>query len=34
MLDRLWSTDQLSEEQAIQLALKAQHSARARRRRT
>jgi hypothetical protein len=33
MLERLWSMDQMSEEQAMQLALKAQHSAKARRRR-
>lgn len=32
LLDRLWSGDQLSEEQAMQLALKAQHSTRSRRR--
>lgn len=28
LLDRLWSRDRLSEEQAMQLALEAQHSAR------
>jgi hypothetical protein len=33
LLERLWSTKQLSEEQAMQLALRAQHSARASRRR-
>jgi Ribbon-helix-helix protein, copG family len=32
LLDRLWSGDQLSEEQAMQLALEAQHSTRSRRR--
>jgi plasmid stability protein len=33
LLERLWSTKQLSEERAMQLALKAQQSARASRRR-
>ena len=33
MLETLWSKDQMSEDQAMQLALKAQHSARVRRRR-
>jgi hypothetical protein len=32
LLDRLWSKDRLSEEQAMQLALEAQHSTRSRRR--
>ena len=32
LLDRLWSKDPLDEEQAMRLALKAQHSTRARRR--
>jgi len=32
LLDRLWSADRLSEEQAMQLALEAQHSTRPRRR--
>jgi hypothetical protein len=32
-LDRLWSKNRLSEEQAMQLALEAQHSTRTRRRR-
>jgi Ribbon-helix-helix protein, copG family len=32
LLDRLWSGDRLSEEQAIELALEAQHSTRSRRR--
>jgi hypothetical protein len=32
LLDRLWSGDRLSEEQAMQLALEAQHSTRSRRR--
>jgi len=33
MLESLWSKSQLSEEQAMELALEAQHSARGRRRR-
>jgi hypothetical protein len=32
LLDRLWSADRLSEEQAMQLAVEAQHSTRSRRR--
>jgi Ribbon-helix-helix protein, copG family len=32
LLDRLWSKDRASEEQAMQLALEAQHATRARRR--
>lgn len=32
LLDRLWSGDRLSEEQAMRLALEAQHSTRSRRR--
>ena len=32
LLDRLWSREGLREEQAMQLALKAQHSTRARKR--
>ena len=32
LLDRLWSGDRLSEEQAMELALEAQHSTRSRRR--
>jgi hypothetical protein len=32
-LERLWSKNRLSEEQAMQLALEAQHSTRTRRRR-
>lgn len=33
MLDRLWSKDRLTDAQAMQLALEAQHSTRTRRRR-
>ena len=33
MLERLWSKNRLSEEQAMQIALEAQHSTRPRRRR-
>jgi hypothetical protein len=32
LLDRLWSADRLSEEQAMQLAVEAQHSTRSHRR--
>jgi Ribbon-helix-helix protein, copG family len=32
LLNRLWSKDRLSEEQAMKLALEAQHATRARRR--
>jgi Ribbon-helix-helix protein, copG family len=33
MLERLWAKNRMSEEQAMQLALEAQHSTRSRRRR-
>jgi hypothetical protein len=33
LLERIWSKNQMSEEQAMRLAVEAQHSSRARRRR-